>query len=111
VVDLDVARRRPAGERDGAAGVRVVEGAGEDDAPAGARVERGVAEVAAQDVVAGVAAVAVGVGPRLAELLAGVGDRWCGAGRGEGVERGVRAVQVVGSDGVSGGRACLLPEG
>ena len=71
VVDLHgLAGALAAAEGDRPAGVRVGQRAGEHDAVVGAGLERLAGQVAVEDVVAGVAAVAVDVGPGRAELLA-----------------------------------------
>jgi hypothetical protein len=71
VIDVDL-RGAAAVEADPPASIRVREGARLDDAGASARPDLRVAQVASQDVVAGVAAVAIRVGPRRSELLAPV---------------------------------------
>ena len=59
-------------ELDGLAGVRVIQSAGNDGACVGPDLETNIGQVAAQNIVAGVALVAVNVIPGGAELVAGV---------------------------------------
>jgi hypothetical protein len=77
----------PCVERDLGAGVGVREQAGEHDAGACPGLEDRVLEVAPQDIVAGVAAVAIDVGPGAPELLAGVAGSRRAALHGEGGEQ------------------------
>ena len=61
-----------ADEVDGRAGVLIRQGARQDDAVAGPGLERFAGQVAGQDVVAGIAAVAVCIGPGRSKLVPGV---------------------------------------
>jgi hypothetical protein len=63
---------RPAVERDGGSRVGIVQRTGEHHAVSGTRLVGGRGEVAAEDVVAGVATVVVDIGPGLAEEVAAV---------------------------------------
>src|SRR6185312_17433290 len=103
VVDLHGGRVCGPGEGHGLRAVRIVQQAGEHQAVPGTRLEDDLHEVTAEDVVAGVAAVVATddvdiIGPRVAELRAGVAGLRGPALDRQGDQDGDRGVRLGGGE-------------